>query len=231
MFGGKRERDYVMTGETNYSYPSTLGVGNEGYQMHTLGGKIWKPKKGALNKPTENMEKKFNDIGKAIGGKKYTTKSFVNDVNTLGKLIPKSTRQTITQKTNDKIAGAGRRGRQSKRPVEEWFEGGALSSRAFDGDGDEYTSYPKALMSVQGGKKYTTKSFVNDVNTLGKLLPKSTREAMTAKANTTIAGSGRPTSKRGRPISKRGELIKKIMSEMGVSLGQASKIIKEKGLY
>ena len=244
LFGGKRARQYVLTGENEYAYPSTLAVGSHGFQRRTLGGSFWGDENGDLEGGKKYKVKSFvndvNALGKLIpkstreaitdkanakiagsgisGGKKYKVKSFINDVNALGKLIPKSTREAMTDKANAKIAGAGRRrGRPRRMDVEEWLNGGALSSQVMRGDDNE--------PYIMGGKKYKVKSFVNDVNALGKLIPKSTREAMTDKANAKIAGAGR-----GRPVSERGKLVKQIMGEMGLSLGQASKYIKEKGL-
>jgi hypothetical protein len=291
LFGGKRARQWVLTGENEYAYPSTLAVGSRGFHRRTLGGSFWGDENGDLDGAGISGGKKYkvksfindvnalgklipkstrdamtdkanskiagagisggkkykvksfindvNALGKLIpkstreaitdkanskiagagisGGKKYKVKSFINDVNALGKLIPKSTREAITDKANSKIAGAGRKRRSKKMDIDEWLNGGALSSQVMKGsDNEPY---------IMGGKKYKVKSFVNDVNALGKLIPKSTREAMTDKANSKIAGAGR-----GRPVSERGKLIKKIMGEMGMSLGQASKYIKEEGL-
>jgi hypothetical protein len=261
MFGGKIAREYILPGEVSYSYPDTLSVGAPVKRPRTISKGFWvdspeavlseAPPHGGKRYKVKSFINDVNALGKLIpkstreaitakanqeisgsgmsGGKKYKVKSFINDVNALGKLIPKSTREAITAKANQEITGAGVKKRRSKKmDVEDWLDGGALTSRGFTGQDD--TAYPKALLSLQGGKKYKVKSFINDVNALGKLIPKSTREAATARANQEIMGAG-VGKKKGRPITARGELIRKIMNEMGLSLCAASSYIKDNGLW
>jgi hypothetical protein len=260
MFGGARPRKYVLPGGTDYSEsPATLAVGSFEQPPYNYHG-------GAYDSDSESDEEEYR------GGKKYKVKTFVKDVSDLGKLIPKSTREAMTQKANQEIMGAGvkRRGRPPKRLTpQEWLDGGALTSAGMHGY--ENMPYPKGLESYKGefkgGKKYKVKTFVNDVKSLGSLIPKSTREAITQKANQEIMGAGISGGKKykvktfvndvkslgslipkstreaitakanqeisgaGRPVSERGKIVKKVMQEMGLSLGQASKYVKEKGLY
>ena len=338
MFGGKRTRKWILTGENDYAYPATLAVGTHGYQKRTLGGAYFGDEMGAEDDRRDESES--DEEPEMEGGKKkYSVKNFITDVNSLGKLVPKSTRGAITAKADEKIAGLGRkpRGRPRKIMPDEYLEGiasgGALTSRVHRGV-DNSASYPPALASydgtfggkvvgnkhtaqaqiirafggkqkplqhldiaqfnygrehptkaklnmkkpksaepvaMEGGKKkYSVKNFITDVNSLGKLIPKSTRETATAKANQQIAGAGMEGGKkkygvksfindvnslgrlipkstretatakadqkiaglgRGRPVSERGKIVKQVMQEMGLSLGQASKYVKEKGLY
>ncbi len=59
------------------------------------------------------------------------------------------------------------------------------------------------LASVTGGKRYKVDNFVKDVNKLGTLIPKSTRDAATERANRAIAGSGRKKLVKGSAEAKK----------------------------
>ena len=96
---------------------------------------------------------------------------------------------------------------------------------------------------ISGGK-YSVNKFVRDFNKIGKLIKpvaKPIVRALTKKAVSKIEGAGMsggaelypPTVARGgrRGSTARGELIKKVMREHGLKLGQASKFIKEHGLF
>ena len=70
MFGGKRVRDFVLPGSTDYSYPGTLAVGSLSRQQEpsTLGGTFWKDfgEKEFLNK---EMLEEHPDAYSLEGGK------------------------------------------------------------------------------------------------------------------------------------------------------------------
>ena len=152
--------------------------------------------------------------GSGISGGKYSVNKFVRDFNKIGKLVKpvaKPIFKALTDKAVGKIIGAG----------------------DYSDDCDDYEG-----SGISGGK-YSVNKFVKDFNKIGKLVKpvaKPIIKALTNKAVGKIIGSGElypPTVAKGgrRGSSARGELIKKVMREHGLNLGQASKHIKENGLY
>ncbi len=181
--------------------------------------------------------------GAGISGGKYSVKKFARDFNKIGKLVKpvaKPIIKALTDKAVSKIIGAGKRprGRPRKNALlpEEQMMGSGMS-------GGEYGYEGMEGAGISGGK-YSVNKFVRDFNKIGKLVKpvaKPIIRALTNKAVDKIAGAGMsggaelypPTVARGgkRGSTARGELIKKVMKEHGLKLGQASKFIKEHGLF
>jgi DNA gyrase inhibitor GyrI len=186
--------------------------------------------------------------GAGISGGKYSVNKFSRDFKKIGKLIKpvaKPIIKALTDKAVSKIVGAGKRprGRPRKTPLLE-MSGAGMS-------GGEYGYEGMEGAGISGGK-YSVNKFVRDFNKIGKLVKpvaKPIFRALTNKAVDKIAGAGmsggaelypptvaRGGNKKGCGISggarsARGELIKKVMREQGLKLGQASKYIKENGLF
>ena len=167
----------------------------------------------------------MEDLGMEGGKKKYGVSRFVKDLGKISKAIglkqfTKPLAQALTKKAVEKIEGAGRRGRPRN--------GGALLSGEDEGlDG----SYPPELSTVYKGgkKKYGVSRFVKDLGKISKAVGakqflKPIAEASTKKAVEKIQGAGR-----GR--NARAEIVRKVMKEKGLNLPQASKYVKEHGLY
>ena len=199
MMGGTRNRKYVLSGYTNYnSGPSTLSVGELDYKKHPNRNLDDEDKEDEDDEmeygifKDEEAEERMGEKGGRIRkfkderGGKHNVKTFVNNVNDLGKLIPKSTREALVNKTNQKISGMGR-GRKRKMSPNEYLDGG-----------NSELLYPEELLKSQPYPKV---------------------RMMNQKKGGAVKRS-----------SIRGELIKKIMNETGLNLGQASKYIKEQGL-
>ena len=179
------------------------------------------------------------------GKKKYGVSRFVKDLNKIShaiglKQITKPLTKALVNKGVAKIEGAGRgRGRPRKVVDESEY--------------DEYAGFG----DLEGGKKkYGVSRFVKDLGKISKAIgikqiTKPLTKALVNKGVSEIEGAGRrprgrprkmtggaselypPSVARGgkRGSTARGELIKKVMREQGLNLGQASKYIKENGLF
>lgn len=87
-----------------------------------------------------------------------------------------------------------------------------------------------AVSKIRGAgrrKKYSVDKFVEDFNKIGKLVKpvaKPIISALTDKAVSKIQGAGKKTNKRA-------EIVKKVMKEKGMKMIEASKYVKQNGLY
>jgi hypothetical protein len=189
---------------------------------------------------TAKAVQEIEGAGMSGGKKKYGVSRFVKDLNKISKAIgikqvTKPIAKALTDKAVVKIAGAG------------YGQDDYYNEMEGAGYGDDEM--------VGGKKKYGVSRFVKDLGKISKAIGvkqflKPIAKASTDKAVTEIAGAGR---KRGRPAkmcggagelyppavakggkrgsTARGALIKKVMKEQGLNLGQASKYIKEHNLY
>jgi len=76
-------------------------------------------------------------------------------------------------------------------------------------------------------KRYSVDNFVGDFNKIGNLVKpvaKPIISALTDKAVSKIQGAGKKTNKRA-------EIVKKVMKEKGMKMIEASKYVKQNGLY
>ena len=183
---------------------------------------------GAGKRPRGRPRKQpLDDCVMEGGKKKYGVSRFVKDLGKIGKAIgikqvTKPLSKALVDKGVSEIAGAG-------------F------------GQDDYEEY-------QGGKKYGVSRFVKDLGKISKAIgikqiTKPLTKALVDKGVAKIAGAGKrgrprklkmeggaselypPTvAKGGKRPSARGELIKKVMKEHGLKLGEASKFIKEHNL-
>jgi hypothetical protein len=84
MFGGKRQRDFVLPASTEYDYPATLSVGhlNTSGMPRTLGGSFW----------TDFGEKEYldedNDEYQLEGGAVYIGED--GQVHSTGRIMPRN---------------------------------------------------------------------------------------------------------------------------------------------
>jgi len=150
----------------------------------------------------------MEDLGME-GGKKYGVDRFVKDLNKISKAVGakqvlKPIARAATQKAVSKIEGAGRRIRSAVMSAED--------------------------LGMEGGKKYGVSRFIKDLNKISKAVGakqvlKPIAQAATQKAVGKIEGAGR----RGR--NARAEIVKRVMAEKGLKLIDASKYVKEHGLY
>jgi ribosomal protein L29 len=142
------------------------------------------------------------------GKKKYGVSRFVKDLGKISKAIglkqiTKPIAQASTKKAVEKIEGAGR------------YKTAVMSA--------------EDLGMVGGKKKYGVSRFVKDLGKISKAIGlkqvlKPIAKASTDKAVEKIEGAGR-----GR--NARAEIVKKVMREKGLKLIEASKYVKEHGLY
>jgi hypothetical protein len=143
-------------------------------------------------------------------GGKYSVDKFVRDFGKIGKLVKpvaKPILRALTDKAVGKITGLGY------------------------GSDDEIELVRPMEMAVSKGKgkkggKYSVDKFVKDFGKIGKLIKpvaKPIVRALTDKAVGKITGLG------GR--AKRAEIVKKVMAEKGMKMIEASKYVKEHGLY
>ena len=143
-------------------------------------------------------------------GGKYSVDKFVRDFGKIGKLVKpvaKPILRALTDKAVGKITGLGH------------------------GSDDEIELVRPMEMAVSKGKgkkggKYSVDKFVKDFGKIGKLIKpvaKPLVKALTDKAVGKITGLG------GR--AKRAEIVKKVMAEKGMKMIEASKYVKEHGLY
>ncbi|QIG59350.1 hypothetical protein [Dishui Lake virophage 2] len=141
-------------------------------------------------------------------GGKYSVDKFVRDFGKIGKLIKpvaKPILKALTDKAVAKVTGAG---------MDEEIE----------------LVRPMEMAETKGkgkkGGKYSVDKFVKDFGKIGKLIKpvaKPIVKALTDKAVAKIGGGG------GR--AKRAEIVKKVMAEKGMKMIEASKYVKEHGLY
>jgi len=160
-------------------------------------------------KKSHSLNRLFELAEKGKEGGKYSVDKFVRDFGKIGKLVKpvaKPILRALTDKAVGKITGLG------------------LS--------DMVETVTPMEMSVSKGRgkkggKYSVDKFVKDFNKIGKLVKpvaKPVIKALTKKAVGKITGMGG-----GR--AKRAEIVKKVMAEKGMKMIEASKYVKEHGLY
>ena len=153
------------------------------------------------------------------GKKKYGVSRFVKDLGKISKAvglkqITKPIAQAATKKAVEKIEGAGYEGALKGR------RGRPMKSAVMSAED----------LGMEGGKKkYGVSRFVKDLGKISKAVGlkqvlKPIAQAATKKAVGKIEGAGR-----GR--NARAEIVKKVMKEKGLKLIEASKYVKEHGLY
>lgn len=160
-------------------------------------------------KKSHSLNRLFALAEKGKEGGKYSVDKFVRDFGKIGKLVKpvaKPILKALTNKAVGKITGLG------------------LS--------DMVETVTPMEMSVSKGRgkkggKYSVSKFVKDFGKIGKLIKpvaKPIVKALTDKAVGKIVGMGG-----GR--AKRAEIVKKVMAEKGMKMIEASKYVKEHGLY
>ena len=88
----------------------------------------------------------------------------------------------------------------------------------------------KEVHNFETSGKLVKGGFLLDFLATGINMIKNGIEGKKWNRNTVFQGLGKPKRKASPAQKKRGELIKRVMKEYGVSLGEASKMIKEAGI-
>lgn len=257
MLGGKRMRKFVLAGSTEYDYPGTLSVGRmDGMRPDTLGGEFWKdfgngfPRSaephikqgGAFIRDADGNVRSVNNtirpripvlkrggdlfgsisnigtslakkgIGMARGsgrrGSKKIGGDLFGDIGNIGKSVGTSlAKEGLKEGVRMAIKGSGRKGKMVGTNPNTYtpaylLEGGAL---LMDNPAEFHSSvYPPALASYKH-------SFPRGQDAFGR-------------------GRDKPISKPKR-TNARGAIVAEVMKKHGLSLSEASKFVKEKGLY
>jgi hypothetical protein len=174
------------------------------------------------------------------GGKRYGVSNFVKDLGKISKAVglkqfTKPIAKAATAKAVQEIEGAGMEG--GKYNVSKFVKDLGKISKAV---GLKQFTKPiakaataKAVSEIEGagrkGGKYNVSKFVKDLGKISKAVGakqflKPIAKASTAKAVTAIEGAGR-----GR--AARTAIVKQVMAEKGLSMIEASKYVKQHGLY
>lgn len=265
MLGGKRQRNFVLPGSTEFDYPGTLSVGrHDNQKQNTLGEEFYNdfgegfPTGSLKGSSRHSLERKVGgkfDLGKTLksvgkvvapvakelakegikegiksyakGGAKFnlgkTLKSVGKTLKPVGKALAKTSKEVYDEilvpegkkalkeyirsglkpsTAPETTAGMRRPRGRPRKLVLEHEEGGALIRNAQK----EFHSsvYPPALASYN------------------HQLPIESRGSGRLGEKVKVSGGAR---------AARGAIVKEIMKKHGMSLPEASKFVKEKGLY
>ena len=221
MFGGKRMRNFVLPGSTDYDYPGSLSVGTmDGKTPQTLSSAFWNDFGNGFHTPVGGVKapevitpkrKGRRYVAGAVeereGGSKKSTRAFVKGLKKFGKavapvakdvgimLLKEGLKEGIKHYTKTPASAPAPKGGRRKK-----CEGGVLIRNE---PGEFHSSvYPPALASYTAGK-----------DAYGR-------------------GRGKAKSKGGaKRSSARGAIVKEVMKKHGLSLPEASKYVKTHNLY
>lgn len=246
LFGGARVRNFVLPGSTESDYPGTLSVGRmDGQKPDTLGADFWNEfgdgfpegslsggrRKNPFGKIMKSVGKEVAPIAKDLGttlakeGIKEGVKSYAKSGSTAtGGRRKKNIFGKVMKSVGKEVAPIAKD--LGKTLAKEGLKEGIKAMKAKpSGNSDE--------MIVGKGRRgrkplgadpstYTPANLEGGV--LVKLDDNSVYPPNLSKGS--ARGGARP-----KKASARGALISQVMKKHGLSLGEASKFIKEKGLY
>jgi len=250
MLGGKRMRNFILPGSTESDYPGTLSVGRmDGERPATLGGEFWKDfgsgfprsaephiKKGGVKIPEIPKLVRHGTIVKEKGGKrKSMLKTFGDELKS----------QAIKQGTEELVKSAI----QSAKGGDLFGSiGKSLKSIAPSVGKTALNLGVKTALQKKGAGKKPRKMVGVDSSTYtpelegGVLLMDNPSQFHSSVYPPALAsynhsfpiasrGSGRCGGAKPKRASARGAIVKEVMKKHGLSLPEASKYVKEKGLY
>lgn len=290
MFGGKRMRNYVLPGSTDYDYPGSLSVGTMGGPPpSTLAGAFWgdfadgfptglAPQGGAscggvsggvkapeyhtlpYYPPVKGRKPRLDGRRYAVpavmpeGGSKKTTRAFVKGLKKVGKflapvakdvgkmLLKEGVKKGIeyyTKAPASAPAGKGRVGKAVKGLVRK----GKKAVAEMKPEAEEMIEEMKGKVKARGKKVLSkAESKFDEMMDGGVLIRNDPSQFHSSVYPPALASytAGRDAYGRGRAKlpksgakrnSARGAIVAEVMKKQGLSLAQASKYVKEHGLY
>jgi hypothetical protein len=245
MFGGKRMRKFVLPSSTEYDFPSSLSVGTmDGKYASTLGGAFYRDFNKGFPTGAEDLEGgvvvchtgnprrvggklKLGKIGKSLK-KGFTkagdvAKSAAFDVNKALKSSPVS--RAIVYNAAPELAG------EVARAGVTYYTGNpALGKVAAKGA----SSGTKAGLKSEGYGKGRGGVLIRDEPSQfhSSVYPPAlaSYHAQMPRGKD-VYGRGRDAAPKPKRSNARGAIVAELMKKHSISLGEASKMVKEKGLY
>lgn len=259
MLGGKRMRNFVLPGSTEYDLPGTLSVGTmDGKRPATLAGAFYKdfnrgfpaddvedlaggamchpgnPRRVGGSKIGKSLKKAFTkagDVGKssAFALNKALKSSPVSRAvvyNVAPELAGEAVKAAVTYQTGNPALGkAAAKGASSGTKAGLKSEGyGKGRGKKVGADPRTYT--PKHLLTKGGALIRDEPSQFHS-----SVYPPALASYRHQFPMHDAYGRGRDAAPKPKRKSARGAIVAEVMKKHGLSLAEASKYVKEKGLY
>lgn len=256
MFGGKRMRNFVLAGSTDSDYPATLAVGRmDNEQPKTLGAEyFWKDfgrgfdsGSGAVGKGGKRDECESESDEEMAGGKKISSKSLLKGLKKFGKSSAPVAKELGMVLAKEGIKEGVKYGVKSQSAP----AGGRRRRKAGFREGEYHTMpidptkrrrkpkmpkmpEPRPVMPMAEGAGLLR----NDLAEFHSSVYPPALASYNAQMPIGSRGSGRkkadasaPAPAKAKRTSARGKIVGEIMKKKGLSLAEASKYVKEHGLY
>lgn len=265
MFGGKRMRNFVLPGSTEYDYPGSLSVGTmDGKRPATLAGAFYKDfnrgfpaedleggavehpgnprrvggsKLGKIGKSLKKGFTKAGDVGKssAFAVNKALKSSPVSRAivyNVAPELAGEAVKAAVTYQT-----GSPGLGKAAAKGASSGTKAG-LKSEGY-GSGRKKSVSQKVKLGADP-RTYTPKHLLAEGGALLRNEPSQFHSSVYPPALASYRhhfpmhdayGRGRDAAPAPKRKSARGAIVAEVMKKHGLSLAEASKFVKEKGLY
>lgn len=273
MLGGKRMRNFVLPGSTEYDYPGTLSVGRHDNQSQkTLGEEFYNDfgeghptgsLKGASRHSLErkvggkfDLGKTLKSVGKVVapvakelakegikegiksyakGGAKFNLGKTLKSVGKVLKPAGKALAKTSKEVYDEILVPEG------KKALKEYIRSGLKPSPETTAGMRKPRGRPRKVLGADP-RTFTPPHLLADGGALIRNAPKQFHSSVYPPALASYnhdlpiesRGSGRLGEKvkiNGGARAARGAIVKEIMKKHGMSLPEASKFVKEKGLY
>jgi hypothetical protein len=219
MFGGKRMRNFVLPASTEYDYPASLSVGrmDGNAPSKTLGGDFYKD--FGTSFPTNSLKGGVHSLERKVGGKVNIGKA-LKSVGKVLKPVAKVLKPVAKEVFEEVLVPEG------KKALREYIKSGLGSNEENVGGAmKKPRGRPKKVLEAGALIRNSPKEFHSSVYppalaSYNHELPIQSRGPM---------GAGRKVKSGAK--SKRGEIVKQVMMKHKLSLGEASKFVKENNLY
>jgi hypothetical protein len=261
MLGGKRMRNFVLPASTEYDYPASLSVGRMDGNDHskTLGGDFYKD--FGTSFPTNSLKGGVHSLERKVGGKinlGKTLKSVGKALKPVAKVALPILKDVAVEAVKSSVKSGGKinLGKtlksvgkvlkpvakvlkpvakevfeevlvpEGKKALREYIKSGLGSNEENVGGAMKRPrGRPKKVLEAGALIRNAPKEFHSSVYppalaSYNHELPIQSRGPM---------GAGRKAKSGAK--SKRGEIVKQVMKKHGLSLGEASKFVKENNLY
>ena len=254
MLGGKRMRNFVLPASTEYDYPASLSVGrmDGNAPSKTLGGDFYKD--FGTSFPTNSLKGGVHSLERKVGGAVNigkALKSVGKALKPVAKVALPILKDVAVEAVKSSVKSGGkinvgktlkRVGKVLKPVAKEVFEEvlvpegkKALREYIKSGLGSNEENVGGAMKRPRGRPKK-----VLEAGALIRNAPKEFHSSVYPPALASYnhelpiqsrgpMGAGRKAKSGAK--SKRGDIVKQVMKKHGLSLGEASKFVKENNLY